>query len=255
MGYASSRPLRERFWAKVQKTQGCWLWTGGRYPGGLGRVYVGGGRDNQRQKPAHVLAFEFTNGALAANEYVRHICRTPLCTRPTHLEATCNRTEAIESRNAPFPGLRHGTCAICGEERRLVSGEVCNRCWMANWRCREPERVQAIQRKSYKKRRQEGSVRLAESQRMSTSRYQSRKRGLPSTLTADEWEEIKAQFRYQCAYCGGTSELLVRDHVVPVRLEGGLTKENIVPACARCNKSKGGRTPEMAGLELRVPHA
>lgn len=56
-----------------------------------------------------------------------------------------------------------------------------------------------------------------------------------------------------CQYCGARkarSELNL-DHVVP-RSRGGMTTwENIVCACLDCNRRKGGRTPEEAGIRLR----
>ena len=56
-----------------------------------------------------------------------------------------------------------------------------------------------------------------------------------------------------CQYCGERrprSELNL-DHVVP-RAAGGLTTwENVVCACLECNRRKGGRTPEQAGMGLR----
>jgi len=55
-----------------------------------------------------------------------------------------------------------------------------------------------------------------------------------------------------CQYCGrrkARSDLNL-DHVVP-RAAGGLTTwENIVCACIDCNRRKGGRTPEQAGMKL-----
>lgn len=63
---------------------------------------------------------------------------------------------------------------------------------------------------------------------------------------------------HRCLYCGVqfTREELTRDHVIP-RIQGGLDRwENVVAACKRCNHSKGGRTPEQAGLKLlAVPFA
>src|SRR5690606_12791551 len=36
------KPLAERFWPKVKKTQGCWEWTGYRMPNGYGQIGRGG---------------------------------------------------------------------------------------------------------------------------------------------------------------------------------------------------------------------
>jgi 5-methylcytosine-specific restriction endonuclease McrA len=61
--------------------------------------------------------------------------------------------------------------------------------------------------------------------------------------------------RNSCQYCGrklDTSELTY-DHVVP-RSRGGRTEwTNIVTCCVDCNRRKGGRTPEQAGMRLLKP--
>jgi 5-methylcytosine-specific restriction endonuclease McrA len=62
---------------------------------------------------------------------------------------------------------------------------------------------------------------------------------------------------FTCQYCQehfgqkppGVYELTF-DHVVPVTQGGTKGWENIVTACVRCNKRKGGRTPEEAGMTL-----
>lgn len=56
-----------------------------------------------------------------------------------------------------------------------------------------------------------------------------------------------------CQYCGARKARsdLNLDHVVP-RSRGGLTTwENIVCACLECNRMKGGRSPEEAGMRLQ----
>jgi 5-methylcytosine-specific restriction endonuclease McrA len=63
---------------------------------------------------------------------------------------------------------------------------------------------------------------------------------------------IYARDNDTCQYCGlklSRAELNL-DHVVP-RAQGGRTSwENVVCSCIPCNLSKGGRTPEQAGLKL-----
>ncbi len=60
---------------------------------------------------------------------------------------------------------------------------------------------------------------------------------------------------HRCQYCEvvfPASELTL-DHVVP-RVAGGKTSwTNVVAACRPCNRSKGGRTPEQAGMSLPRP--
>jgi 5-methylcytosine-specific restriction endonuclease McrA len=55
-----------------------------------------------------------------------------------------------------------------------------------------------------------------------------------------------------CMYCGGryAHHQLTRDHVLPLSRGGQDTWSNIVSACKPCNASKGGQTPEEAGMPL-----
>ena len=55
---------------------------------------------------------------------------------------------------------------------------------------------------------------------------------------------------YECQYCGRRDLKLTIDHVVPRRLQGPDTWENLVAACMVCNAKKGDRRPEQAGLAL-----
>jgi 5-methylcytosine-specific restriction endonuclease McrA len=63
---------------------------------------------------------------------------------------------------------------------------------------------------------------------------------------------VLARDQYACQYCGaqpGRANLTI-DHVVP-RSRGGETGwENVVTACGPCNRRKGGRTPEEAGMPI-----
>jgi 5-methylcytosine-specific restriction endonuclease McrA len=62
---------------------------------------------------------------------------------------------------------------------------------------------------------------------------------------------------YTCQYCNTQPgrENLTIDHVIP-RSRGGRTEwENVVAACGPCNRRKGNRTPDEAGMKLLTyPH-
>jgi 5-methylcytosine-specific restriction endonuclease McrA len=61
---------------------------------------------------------------------------------------------------------------------------------------------------------------------------------------------------FTCQYCGERPSRanLNLDHVVPRAHGGRSTWENVVASCVECNRRKGGRTPEQAGLHLlRAP--
>ena len=63
---------------------------------------------------------------------------------------------------------------------------------------------------------------------------------------------IYARDENRCQYCGDTfpTSELTFDHVVPVAHGGRKDWENIVTSCVACNRRKGGRTPEQAGMRL-----
>ena len=67
---------------------------------------------------------------------------------------------------------------------------------------------------------------------------------------------VYARDDHRCQYCAEafpTAELTF-DHVVPVAQGGRKDWENIVTCCIPCNRRKGGRTPEQAGMHLiRIP--
>ena len=71
-------------------------------------------------------------------------------------------------------------------------------------------------------------------------------------ISNPEWPSLRASVmerdRSTCQYCGKPAEHV--DHIIP-KCQGGTDEpDNLVAACAPCNLSKGGRTPEQAGMEL-----
>lgn len=66
---------------------------------------------------------------------------------------------------------------------------------------------------------------------------QKKRHGGETALTEKEWEIAKAYFDGQCCYCGA-SVTLTKDHLQPLKSDGTMEVNNIVPACQRCNSSK-----------------
>ena len=84
-----SEPLETKFWRKVNKTDGCWLWTGTKNAWGYGtigiRVLAVDGKPAWRIVRAHRVAYEMTVGPIPAGAHLLHSCDTPACVRPEHL--------------------------------------------------------------------------------------------------------------------------------------------------------------------------
>ena len=67
-------------------------------------------------------------------------------------------------------------------------------------------------------------------------------------------ENVYARDKGKCQYC---QKKIARaestyDHVVPKSRGGRTNWENIVISCSKCNQDKRDRTPEQAGMHLRV---
>lgn len=77
--------LLERFEAKVEKTDTCWLWTGNKSKQGYGKIRAG--KKGGEQLRAHRVAYELFNGPLAPSQVVMHTCDNPSCVNPAHLRA------------------------------------------------------------------------------------------------------------------------------------------------------------------------
>jgi hypothetical protein len=73
--------VEERFWAKVNKTETCWLWTGAKHEKGYGLLKVAG-----QMHRAHRFVYELLVGPIPEGLSLDHLCRVRNCVNPNHLE-------------------------------------------------------------------------------------------------------------------------------------------------------------------------
>ncbi|MDO8683546.1 MAG: HNH endonuclease [Armatimonadota bacterium] len=62
---------------------------------------------------------------------------------------------------------------------------------------------------------------------------------------------IFARDNYTCQYCGHTSKELTIDHVIPKRLGGATTWDNLVCCCRKCNTKKGDKSLQKVCFTLK----
>lgn len=72
--------LAPPFWSRVEKSEGCWLWTGSKTSAGYGDLNF-----MYQHVLAHRLSYTLSNGEIPKGYLVLHRCDTPLCVRPDHL--------------------------------------------------------------------------------------------------------------------------------------------------------------------------
>jgi len=97
--------IAERFWSKVDKTDGCWLWTAGQNGHGYGAFGLG-----DRAIGAHRLAYELLVGPIPVGLTLDHLCRVRHCVNPQHLEPVTNRTNILRGTSFSAQGASKTHC-------------------------------------------------------------------------------------------------------------------------------------------------
>ncbi len=80
------KPLRERFWSKVEKGEPkeCWIWTGQIAKNGYGRIKEG--THDSIPLWAHRVSFAIAFGEILPGFDVHHACHNRACVNPDHLQ-------------------------------------------------------------------------------------------------------------------------------------------------------------------------
>lgn len=101
-----TRPLADRFWPKVDKTDDCWLWTGALNSTGYGYI----ARTSNRMVPAHRIAYELLVGPIPDGLTLDHLCRVRNCVNPSHLEPVTMRENTLRGSAPPAINARRTHC-------------------------------------------------------------------------------------------------------------------------------------------------
>lgn len=73
--------VNDRFFSKVEKSDGCWIWKGCVNKDGYGKMGDGAGSS----VGAHIVSWTLANGPVPAGMNVCHECDNPPCVKPDHL--------------------------------------------------------------------------------------------------------------------------------------------------------------------------
>lgn len=117
-------PLEDRFWSRVIKSDGCWLWTGEKVSSGYGKLGMGG----VKSKYAHRLSWELNVGPITKGMFVCHHCDNPPCVRPDHLFLGNHLSNAADmvKKDRQCRGERNGRAKLTSELVREIRTRYAN---------------------------------------------------------------------------------------------------------------------------------
>lgn len=111
--------LEKRFWPKVSKTDGCWLWTGAKSFDGYGHIR------NGRVVHAHRVSWELHNDQIPEGICVLHSCDVRHCVNPDHLFLGTRKDNAEDrekkGRGNQVSGERHGRAGAKLSEEQITA--------------------------------------------------------------------------------------------------------------------------------------
>ena len=76
-----NKPPEERFWNKVDITDGCWEWKGSTNNRGYGSIKIAA----DKTIGVHRFAYSLMYGSIPEGMCICHHCDNPRCVKPSHL--------------------------------------------------------------------------------------------------------------------------------------------------------------------------
>lgn len=142
---SARRTPEQRFWAKVHKTDLCWIWIG-TIARGYGQFW-----DGQRVVGAHRFAYELLVDSIPGGLQLDHLCRNRRCVNPAHLEPVTRRENILRGAGVTARNAAKTHC-VNGHELTPANtyirpgarpGRECLTCNRAIWRERDQRRKAA----------------------------------------------------------------------------------------------------------------
>lgn len=119
------RTMEARFWSKVQKADGCWLWQAGTFASGYGIFRVG-----DKLLKAHRVAYELYFGPIPVGLCACHRCDVRACVNPGHLflgtRKDNNADRDAKGRTNTPKGEAHGSARLTAAQVRAIRASARN---------------------------------------------------------------------------------------------------------------------------------
>jgi len=107
----TAETVAARFWRRVKKTDGCWIWTGPLDRDGYGTVWF----RESRQRP-HRVSYMLLVGEIPTGLLIDHTCHNRACVNPDHLRPVTNK-QNLENRRS-HAGASTGVLGVSYEKDR-----------------------------------------------------------------------------------------------------------------------------------------
>lgn len=111
-----------RVMARVEmqmRPDGCWIFTGGKARG-YGRIVVGSvANGTRRTRYAHAIVYEKLKGEIPEGLELDHLCKTPACVNPDHLDLVTHAENVRRGDSPPAQNARRDKCAY-GHEYEMA---------------------------------------------------------------------------------------------------------------------------------------
>ena len=131
-----------RFWAKVNKTDSCWLWTAHTNTKGYGMFHID---SKQSETVSHRFSYELLKGKIPDGMVLDHLCRVRSCVNPDHLEIVTWKENALRGYGPSAINARKQNCPKCGNNfSQTKTGRKCIFClkkYKANWYLEKKKKI------------------------------------------------------------------------------------------------------------------
>ncbi len=116
----STADIKKRFWAKVNKTESCWIWTASKNKAGYGFFWP----TAERWIGAHRYSYYLANGKFDQMKFVCHSCDNPSCVNPNHLFLGSNSDNIKDASIKGRLYKQFNKSKVCGSGKHELKGSA-----------------------------------------------------------------------------------------------------------------------------------